>query len=279
MQSIDIPLERLALSRLNVRKNLDAGQEDSSVEELAHSISRQGLLSPLIVRATSNGNYEVISGQRRLMACKKINLSPVPCLVRDDLGDADAQTVSLVENVHRADMHPLDKAQAIATLFDLHGSYEQVSKQTGWSVPTIKRYVQLLKLPDELKDQLSTAKGPIQVGTLARLASTFSGQQAIDVYGKISGFTGKIQDEIIKRSEGDADAIDDLVAEAQEGVFDVRRCGGRFGCEIVRDLLEGELSQSDFVQMVRDTAEHLDMAMPRNSVGAARAFWKALARH
>lgn len=279
MRSMDIPLKDLRLSKLNVRKNLDAGQEDSDIGELAQSIEKQGLLSPLIVRATANGDYEVISGQRRLLACQKINLDPVPCSVRDDLGDADAQTVSLAENVHRADMHPLDKASAIKALFDLHGSYDQVSKQTGWSVQTIKKYVLLLKLPDELKDHLTTSKGPIQVGTLARLASSFEGQEAVDVYDKIAGFTGKIQDEILKRSDGNLDAIDDLVTEAHEGAFDVRRCGGRFGCEIVRDLLEGEISQSDFVQLVRDTAANLDMAMPRNTVGAARAFWKVLARH
>jgi ParB/RepB/Spo0J family partition protein len=279
MRSLDIPLKDLRLSKLNVRKNLDAGQEDSGVEELAQSIKQQGLLSPLIVRATENGHYEVISGQRRLLACQKINLDPVPCSVREDLGDVDAQTVSLVENVHRADMHPLDKAHAIKALFDLHGSYDQVSRQTGWSAQTIKKYVLLLKLPDALKDHLSTSKGPIQVGTLARLASSFSGQEAVDVYGKIGGFTGKIQDEIIKRSQGNAEAIDHLVGEAQEGVFDVRRCGGRFGCEIVRDLLENEMSQAEFVQLVRDTAAHLDMAMPRNTIGAARAFWKVLARH
>jgi ParB family chromosome partitioning protein len=279
MQPLDIPLKNLRLSKLNVRKNLDAGQEDSGVEELARSIEKQGLLSPLIVRATGNGDYEVISGQRRLLACQKINLDPVPCSVRDDLGDVDAQTVSLVENVHRADMHPLDKAIAIKALFDMHGSYDQVSKQTGWSAPTIKKYVLLLKLPDELKDKLSTSKGPIQVGTLARLASSFEGQEAVDVYDKIAGFTGKIQDEIIKRSGGSVEAIDDLVIEAHEGAFDARRCGGRFGCEIVRDLLENEMSQADFVQLVRDTAANLNMAMPRNTVGAARAFWKVLARH
>jgi len=121
-------------------------------------------------------------------------------------------------------MHPLDKAQAIKSLYDLHGSYDQVSKQTGWSVQTIKKYVLLLRLPDQLKDHLSTSKGPIQVGTLARLASSFSGQEAVDVYDKIAGFTGKIQDEIIKRSGGKTDAIDDLVMEAQEGAFDARRC-------------------------------------------------------
>jgi ParB family transcriptional regulator, chromosome partitioning protein len=279
MRSIDIPLRRLVLSKLNVRKNLDAGQEDSGVEELAQSITKQGLLSPLIVRAMGDGDYEVISGQRRLLACQRINLDPVPCLVRDDLGDVDAQTVSLVENVHRADMHPLDKAHAIKALFDLHGSYDQVSKQTGWSVQTVKKYVQLLKLPDELQKMLSTSKGPIQVGTLARLASTFSGNDAVDVYDKIAGFTGKIQDEIIKRSDGDAGAVDALVIEAQEGAFDARRCGGRFGCEIVRDILEGEISQADFVQLLRDTAKHLHMAMPRSSVGAARAFWRVLAKH
>lgn len=279
MRQVDIALDKLLVSALNARKDLQAGQEDSGIDELASSIRQQGLLSPPIVRPTSDGRYEVLVGQRRLLACRKIGLDPVPCLVRDDLGDADAVTVSLVENVHRADMHPLDKARALKALYDRHQSYERVAKECAWSVSTIRKYIQLLSLPDELQVRLGTAQGPSGVGTLARLASTFSGDEAVEVYGRISGFTQRIQEEIVKRSEGDIGKIEDLVEEAQEGAFDVRRCGGAYGCEIIRDILQHKLRQSDFQKLVGDVAKKIDSSVLQNKLlqDAARSFWKALA--
>lgn len=279
MQQVDIALEKLLVSELNARKDLQAGQEDSGIDELASSIRQQGLLSPPIVRPTADGRYEVLVGQRRLLACRKVGLDPVPCLVRDDLGDADAVTLSLVENVHRADMHPLDKARALKALYDRHKSYERVAKESAWSVSTIRKYLQLLSLPDELQKRLGTAGGPSGVGTLARLASTFSGDEAVEVYEKISGFTQRIQEEILKRSNGEIANIDNLVDEAQEGAFNVRRCGGEYGCEIIRDILQHRLNQSDFQNLVRDVARNLASSelTKRRLQDAAHDFWKALA--
>jgi ParB family transcriptional regulator, chromosome partitioning protein len=175
MHQVDIALDKLLVSAFNARKDLQAGQEDSGIDELASSIQQQGLLSPPIVRPTSDGRFEVLVGQRRLLACRKIGLNPVPCLVRDDLGDADAVALSLVENVHRADMHPLDKACALKALYDRYQSYERVARESAWSVSTVRKYVQLLALPEELQQRLSTASGPAGVGTLARLAACRTG--------------------------------------------------------------------------------------------------------
>lgn len=279
MRQMEIPLTRLVVSDLNARKDLHAGQEDSGIEELASSIRQQGLLSPPIVRPRDDGHYEVLVGQRRLLACRRIKLDPVPCLVRDDLGDIDAVALSLVENVHRADMHPLDKARALKALYDRHHSYERVARETAWSASTIRKYIQLLALPGELQQRIGTADGPSGVGTLARLASTFSGDAAVQVFDRISGFTQRIQEEIIKRSDGDLSAIDDLVEEAQEGAFNVRRCGGPYGCQIIRDILERRITEADFQNMVHDAAEGFKALTPSATAlkGAARAFWKALA--
>ena len=278
MRQVDIALGKLLVSELNARKDLQAGQEDFGIDELASSIRKQGLLSPPIVRPTVDGRYEILVGQRRFLACRKIGLDPIPCLVRDDLGDADAVTLSLVENVHRADMHPLDKARALKALYDRHLSFELVAKETAWSVSTIRKYIQLLSLPVELQERLNTAGGAAGVGMLARLAGTFSGNEAVEVYDKISGFTQRIQEEIVKRSGGDIMSVDDLVEEAQEGAFDVRRCGGAYGCSIIRDVLQQEMKQSDFQELVRHAAEKLSLELPKARLrAAARDFWKALA--
>jgi ParB family chromosome partitioning protein len=277
MRQVDIPLDALLVSVLNARKDLSAGQEDSGIEERASSITQQGLLSPLIVRPTADGHFEVLVGQRRLLACRKIALDPVPCLVRDDLGDTDAVALSLVENVHRADMHPLDKARALKALYERYQSYERVARVSAWSASTVRKYIQLLALPEELQQRLGTSSGTAGVGMLAQLASTFADDEAIEVYERISGFNPYIQKEILRRSDGKLDAIDDLVEEAQEGAFDVRRCGGAYGCDIIRSIAQGGLSQSEFEKLVREAALDDSGSSDKYVREAARAFWKALA--
>jgi ParB family chromosome partitioning protein len=279
MTYIDIPLDKLFVSPLNARKDLAAGQEDASLEELASSIRQQGLLSPLIVRSAPAGRYEVLAGQRRLLACRKTALDPIPCIVREDLDETGAMTLSLAENVHRADMHPLDKARALKALYDHHGSYERAARVAALSPATVRTYVQLLNLPQELQQRLGTASGSTGVRTLARLASTFSGDEAIDAHNRISGFNQRVQDAILQRSEGDIDKIDDLIEEAQEGAFDVRRCGGAQGCEVIRDIVQGRMSQSDFQERVCDGAlTHEATASDDERLREATlAFWKALA--
>jgi ParB/RepB/Spo0J family partition protein len=279
MQQIDIPLSELSVSALNARKDLDAGQEDSGIFELALSISQQGLLSPLIVRHAGDGQYEVLAGQRRYLACKRIGLDPVPCLIRDDLDDVDAVTLSFMENFHRADMHPLDKARALKALYDRHQSYDRVAKEAACSVSTVRKYCLLLTLPEVLQQRLGTDGGPLGVSALARLAATFPGDDAIEAYDKMSGFNQRIQEEILKRSGGDIGKIDGLVMEAQEGAFDVRRCGGAHGCEIIRDISQGHVTQADFEAMVDHAVQNIDPSEAPNKYlqEAARVFWKALA--
>src|SRR5207237_9572454 len=89
MRHDEIPLSKLFVSSLNTRKDLQAGQEDSGITDLAASIRKQGLLNPLIVRPVPDGRYEVLTGQRRLVACQQIGSDPVPCLVGDDINAFD----------------------------------------------------------------------------------------------------------------------------------------------------------------------------------------------
>lgn len=280
MHATPIPLTKLIVSTLNVRKALDAGQEDSNIDELAASIREKGLLSPLTVRPLADGRFEILVGQRRYLACKLVPLDPVPCLVREGLSDGDAISLSLVENVHRADMHPIDKAKALQALYAKHGSYEGVAKESACSIVTIRRYLKLLELPPVLQDRIGTAEGPSGISALSRLASTFSGDEAVSAYNEISGFTQRVQEEILKRCNGDLGRLDELVEEAQEGVFDIRRCGAASGCKLVRDIVQGRLSEAEFSSMIRAATPGTDGAASTRTMlrDAATSFWRALAR-
>jgi ParB family chromosome partitioning protein len=279
MQQIDIALGKLVVSPFNTRKDLQAGQEEASLNDLVASIRDKGLLSPLNVRPLRDKGemYEVVAGQRRLLACRNLGLDPVSCIVHDNLSNEDAVALSIVENHHRADVAPLDKARGFKVLLDRYQSDSQVATAANCSVATVKRYIRLLTLPEELQDKLGTADGSSGVGVMSRLASTFAGDAAVEVYEKTAGFNSRVRAEIIKRSEGDLSKIDDLVEEAHEGTFDVTRCGGKYRCEFLRDLRH--LSPEEAKKAIHEflLANAQGPVSERRMREAERAVWKALA--
>ena len=157
------------------------------------------------------------------MACRHLTWKTISAIVRANMSDADATAVSLVENVHRADMNPSDKASAFKALLDKFGDVQSVSRETGVGASTIRKYIQLLTLAPELKDRLSA--GDVKnTDALARLANRFQDDpdSQIEVWDKISGFTQAVQTEIIKRADSDLNNLNDLVNDAAEGAFDFR---------------------------------------------------------
>ena len=223
MEVRDIPLAEIRISEFNARKDLSAGTEDADIGELADSIRERGLLSPITVRH-DNGGFELIAGQRRFLACRQLGMPSLSAIVRDDLDDTDATIISLVENVHRADMSPIDKARAYERIHHRYGSYTEVARQAGVSTQTVRRYLSLLNLEPELRDQLSTRDGPAGVGTLSKLAETFQPEEQKQVLDRIGGFKQGIQQEILKQSAGDIERVEDLRERALSGAFDTRLC-------------------------------------------------------
>lgn len=222
MNVINIPVDAIDVSQSNVRKNLDDGEVDSGIAELANSIERQTLLNPITVYKGSDARYTLVAGQRRLLAVKQLGWSTIPAIVRDQMSDSQATVVSLVENVHRADMNPRDKAVAFKKLLDELGNPQAVYKETGVGVPTIKKYVQLLDLAPELQDKLAAGEATA-TAALARLAQTVKDPASqVDVYERIGGFTQDVQTEILRHVDPDLANLDDLVEKAHEGVFDVK---------------------------------------------------------
>ena len=224
MEVREIELDSIKVSQFNVRKNLNAGHEDASIDDLAASISERGLLHPVVVRTTSNGHYELIVGQRRFLACDRLGMTTISATVRDDLDDTEATIVSLVENVQRADMNPMDKAKAFVAILSRYGNHKRVAREIGVSVATIRKYAKLLKLAPKIQDAISMAEGPVGVETLAILADTFDMEDQVWVLDRIGGFNQSIQQQILKESGGDLDKIPELVERALDGAFKVRMC-------------------------------------------------------
>ena len=133
----------------------------NSVElnELSRSIKAKGVLQPLSVRSGVNGRFDLIAGERRLRAARAAGLSEVPVYILSVDTDVDLVEIALIENIQRADLNPLEQAEAFALLhskFDL--KQEEIAKRVGMSRPAVANFLRILKLPDEIKASLREGK-------------------------------------------------------------------------------------------------------------------------
>jgi ParB family chromosome partitioning protein len=237
MEIRDIEVSTIKVSELNTRKDLDAGTEDAGLEDLANSIKEKGLLNPIIVKKNNDGSYGLIAGQRRFLACKRLGWGTIPAIIRDITDDTDATIISLIENVHRADMNPIDKARAYQKIYEKYLDYNKVVKETGISISTLKKYLTLLHLAPSIQEKLTTANGPAGIGTLSKLSETFAPEEQEKVLEGIGGFKQDIQLEIIKRSGGDVDKLEELREQAIEGAFDTHLCRSLEECQFIPEEL------------------------------------------
>ena len=230
METIDIEINSVSVSDFNTRKDLDAGTEDTSIDDLVDSIRERGLLSPIIVRMTADGHYDLIAGQRRVLAHRKLGMTTIPAIIRNDLDDTEATVVSLDENVQRADMDPLDKARAYAGIRAKYGDDKRVAKETGVTIKTVRRYLALLDLAPSIQNAMASSEGTPGEGipgivTLELLAKTFAVPEDQErVLRWIGNFPQSTQQEILKKSGGDLDKIDGFVERALQGDFNLRTC-------------------------------------------------------
>ncbi|HYA90496.1 MAG TPA: ParB/RepB/Spo0J family partition protein [Thermodesulfobacteriota bacterium] len=142
-------IEEISPNRSQPRKRFD----ESKIEELADSIKEKGILEPLIVRRTDQG-YELIVGERRWRAAQKAGLKEVPVLVKEVQG-REALEISLIENLQREDLNPIEAAEAFKHLIEeFNISQEDVSKRMGKDRTTITNTLRLLRLPLEVRNQL-----------------------------------------------------------------------------------------------------------------------------
>ena len=246
-----VPLDQIDISPLNTRTDLDAGSHDTDLEALAASIAELGLLSPVVVRATASNRFEVVAGQRRVLACRTLGWVGIEARVRD-MSDTESVAVSIVENIQRNDMDPMDKARAFSRLAESYGSPSAVASHTGASPTTVRRYLHLLDLPTELQHEVRTGGGPAGVGFMSKLASTFDDPEDMrEVFDRVGSLSGGIAEEILSRADGDIGQVDELVRAALEGRFNLEMCGRTLlECPHLPDDIRAEVAV-----LLRSTAE------------------------
>jgi ParB family chromosome partitioning protein len=136
--------------------------EPEAFSELVHSIRELGVLQPIVVREKSEGQYELIMGERRLRASKEAGLTKIPAVIRET-ADENMLRDALLENLHRSDLNPLEEASAYSQLLEDFGiTQEQLADRIGRSRPQITNTLRLLKLPAAV--QKLVAAGVLSAG-------------------------------------------------------------------------------------------------------------------
>lgn len=196
MKIEDVPTDQIIVSRYNIRKRL----EEAGLESLAKSIEENGLLQPIIVSKKSDGQYELIAGQRRFVTCfKKLNWEKIPAVIIENAEDKEILTISTVENLQREDLNIIYKSDAILKLYEMYDeNINDVVVATGYTKQTINKYFFVKDLQEEVRQDIIEENRKISLDVVIALIKNKNIQK--EEHQKILDSTGsKNKKDTIKR--------------------------------------------------------------------------------
>ena len=171
---IDLDIQKIRSGKYQPRKNFDEGE----LGELAASIAQNGIMQPIVVRPVEGGGesgYEIIAGERRWRASKRIGMDTIPAIIRD-IEDKQALELAIVENVQREDLSALEEAAGYERLIqEFSYTQEQLAGAVGKSRSHIANLLRLLSLPDSIKQLLE--EGKLSMGHARALMSAENAEE------------------------------------------------------------------------------------------------------
>jgi ParB family chromosome partitioning protein len=209
--------------------------DEEALAELKTSIDEVGFLQPIVVREIGPQKYELVMGERRWRAAQELGKQAIPAIIRDTRDDAMLRD-ALLENIHRADLNPLEEAAAYQQLLDEFGAtHEELARRIGRSRPQISNTIRLLNLPAPV--QRRVAAGVLSAGHARALLAMEHGDQQEALATRIvaEGLSVRATEELValaaaegptkapakRRSKPHAPALTDL-AERLSDRFDTR---------------------------------------------------------
>ncbi len=152
--TVTLRLAEIEPNKDQPRKEFD----DTALADLAESISKHGLLQPILVRPIIGGGYQIVAGERRYRASRMAGLTEVPVIIRE-LSESETMELALIENLQRENLTPIEEALGYRTLMEEHEfSQEEVSKAVGKSRSAVANALRLLKLPEDILSMVSEGK-------------------------------------------------------------------------------------------------------------------------
>ncbi len=132
--------------------------DPEALESLATSLQKRGVIQPVLVRPVAGGRYQIMAGERRWRAAQKAGLEEIPVVIRK-AEEGEAFELSLIENLQREDLNPMEAAEAYHRLMDEHGhSQEQLAAAVGKSRPAVANTLRLLTLPESVKKMVASGQ-------------------------------------------------------------------------------------------------------------------------
>ena len=238
-----IPVASIAPNPEQPRKNFD----EQELLELANSIKEHGILQPLVITSIGENQYELVAGERRLEACKRVGIDKVPAIVRT-AGEQQKLELALVENVQRSDLNPIEEAEAFVRLIEEFGlTQEDVAGRVSKSREYASNTIRLLGLPGKAKDAIR--EGKITRGHAKAVLGLESSEQQLAMLNKILNEKLSVRSvekkTQIERGENNRIKKDPEIMSLEEelrGIFGTRVTikGNRKSGEVVIDYYSGE---------------------------------------
>lgn len=175
----NIDLDRIMPNPFQPRADFDA----ASLDELGRSILEKGLIQPITVRRVG-GEYQLVSGERRMRAAQRVGLSSIPAFIVDVQSDSEMLELALVENIQREELNPIEIAHAYQRLIqECHLTQEEIGKKVGKDRSTVTNFLRLLKLPEQIRDGLR--KGQLRMGHARALLGLETEREQLKLYEQI----------------------------------------------------------------------------------------------
>ncbi len=213
--------------------------DNAELEALAASIAAQGIIQPIVVTEEPGGDFMILAGERRWRAAQRAGLTKVPILVREVDSDQHRLELALVENLQRADLNPLEEAEAYQVLRERFGSSQaQIAEQVGKARSTVTNALRLLRLPEEVRELLREgALTPGQARPLLSLSAVDRqialatkavehGLSARDIEAAVSGaLPAQPAKHKAKAADANALAAEQRLTQALQSKVEIRRRG------------------------------------------------------
>ena len=183
----EIPVDQIDRNPYQTRTRFDEEQ----LKELAASIAATGVVQPILVRTLPNGRFQLIAGERRLLASKQAGKETIPAVLRQ-VSDEQAMEMTIVENLQRTDLNPMEQARAYDRLSrDFKMTQEQMATRTGKDRASVSNFLRLLRLPEEIQGKVEG--GDLSFGHARTLLALDSPEAMLKAAQKVAALSMSVR--------------------------------------------------------------------------------------